>query len=137
MHTPTYAHIARSPSDVGVAAQEYSEHRFTHRPQSSSVLGLPSRIKNMNPKKELLWGLWVSRVSRWCLEEGARHLVDCGMAIATFRFWPRRLELAFVAQACASCIRVGTPKAISSICEPQCRNFGEVQCAAGQPRSVG
>ena len=32
---------------------------FTHRPQSSSFLGLPYRILNMNPQKELLWGLWV------------------------------------------------------------------------------
>ena len=32
---------------------------FTHRPQSSSFLGFPYRILNMNPKKELLWGLWV------------------------------------------------------------------------------
>ena len=31
----------------------------THRPQSSSFLGLPYRILNMNPKKELLWSLWV------------------------------------------------------------------------------
>ena len=32
----------------------------THRPQSSSFWGLPYRILNMNPKKELLWGLWVN-----------------------------------------------------------------------------
>ena len=32
----------------------------TLRPQSSSFLGLPYRILNMKPKKELLWGLWVS-----------------------------------------------------------------------------
>ena len=32
----------------------------THRPQSSSFLGLPYRILNMNLKKELLWGLWVN-----------------------------------------------------------------------------
>ena len=32
---------------------------LTHRPQSSSFLGLPYRILNMNPKTELLWGLWV------------------------------------------------------------------------------
>ena len=28
----------------------------THRPQSSSFWGLPYRILNMNPKKELPWG---------------------------------------------------------------------------------
>ena len=32
---------------------------FTDRPHSSSFLGLPYRILNMNPNKELLWGLWV------------------------------------------------------------------------------
>ena len=32
---------------------------FTHRPQSSSFLGLPYRILNMSHKKELLWGLRV------------------------------------------------------------------------------
>ena len=32
---------------------------YTHRPQSSSFLGLPYRILDMNPPKELLWGLWL------------------------------------------------------------------------------
>ena len=32
---------------------------LTYRPHSSSFLGLPYRILNMNSKKELLWGLWV------------------------------------------------------------------------------
>ena len=31
----------------------------THRPLSSSFLGLPYRILNLNHKKELLRGLWV------------------------------------------------------------------------------
>ena len=31
----------------------------THRPLSSSVLGLPYRILNINHEKELLRGLWV------------------------------------------------------------------------------
>ena len=39
----------------------------THRRQSSSVLGLPYKILNMNPKKELLWGLWVCTP---CAEDG-------------------------------------------------------------------
>ena len=31
----------------------------THRPHSSSFLGLPKKTLNMNPqKKKLLWGLW-------------------------------------------------------------------------------
>ena len=32
---------------------------ITHRLHSSSFLGSPYRILNMNPKKELLWSLWV------------------------------------------------------------------------------
>ena len=37
----------------------------THRPLSSSFLGLPYRILNINHKKELLRGLWVGfRVTR-------------------------------------------------------------------------
>ena len=32
---------------------------FTHRPLSSSFLGVPYRILNINHKKELLRGLWV------------------------------------------------------------------------------
>ena len=32
---------------------------LTHWPHSSSFLELPYRILHMNPKKELLWGLWV------------------------------------------------------------------------------
>ena len=39
---------------------------FMHRPQSSSFLGLPYRIPNMNPKKELLGGLWVVCTSSVC-----------------------------------------------------------------------
>ena len=31
----------------------------THRPLSSSLLGLPYRVLSMNHKKELLRGLWV------------------------------------------------------------------------------
>ena len=31
----------------------------THRPLSSSFLGLPYRILNINHKEELLRGLWV------------------------------------------------------------------------------
>ena len=36
----------------------------THRPQSSSFLGVPYRILNMNPQKELLWGPWVTMIPR-------------------------------------------------------------------------
>ena len=31
----------------------------THRPLSSSCLGLPYRVRNINHKKELLRGLWI------------------------------------------------------------------------------
>ena len=37
----------------------------THRPQSSSFLGLPYRILNMNPKRELLWGLWLESIYKY------------------------------------------------------------------------
>ena len=40
---------------------EVSPIKPTHVPLSSSFLGLPYRILNMNPKKELLRGLWVSQ----------------------------------------------------------------------------
>ena len=33
--------------------------RASHMPHSSYFLGLPFRILNMNPQKELLWGLRV------------------------------------------------------------------------------
>ena len=33
--------------------------KTTHRLQSSSFLGLPYGIRNINHKKELLWSLWV------------------------------------------------------------------------------
>ena len=52
----------------------------THRPLSSSFLGLPYRILNRNHKKELLRGPWVGRQSR--------------PGIATFRL--RELALACV-----------------------------------------
>ena len=43
--------------DQGFAA---GPMRFdTHRPLSGSFLGLPYRIININPKTELLRGLWV------------------------------------------------------------------------------
>ena len=32
---------------------------FTYRPQSGSFWGFTFRILSGNPKKELLWGLWV------------------------------------------------------------------------------
>ena len=38
---------------------EDSSAGLTHRTLSSSFLGLPYRILNMNHKKELLRGLWV------------------------------------------------------------------------------
>ena len=34
-------------------------YQYTQRPHSSSFLGVPYRILNMNPQKELLWSLWV------------------------------------------------------------------------------
>ena len=45
---------------------------LTHRPQSRSFLGLPYRVLNMNPKKELLRGLWVGRELRGSMLWGSR-----------------------------------------------------------------
>ena len=42
-----------------VVAGFYRLVEGTHRLLSSSFLGLPYRILNMNPKKELLRSLWV------------------------------------------------------------------------------
>ena len=49
--------------------------RVTHRPLSSSFLGLPYRILNMNQKKEPLRGLWVRPV--WYRRNGAGCLISC------------------------------------------------------------
>ena len=45
----------------------------THRPLSSSFLGLPYRILNINHKKELLRGLWVNPAFR---DQGFWHSVE-------------------------------------------------------------
>ena len=43
---------------------------YTHRLLSSSFLGLPYRILNMNHKKELLRSLWVVSIGSWvCAEQ--------------------------------------------------------------------
>ena len=41
---------------------------YSHRPLSSSFLGLPYRIPNINHKKELLGGLWAVVVNVRVLE---------------------------------------------------------------------
>ena len=51
--------IAVVPDITFLTAQSSFATLTTHRPQSSSFLGLPYRILYRNPKKELLWGLWV------------------------------------------------------------------------------
>ena len=63
---------------------------LTHRPLSSSLLGLPYRIQNINHKKERLRGLWVTlrdsgvRAPRlpalryWAIDSGA---LNCARAI--------------------------------------------------------
>ena len=43
---------------VGFESRSFGLDYITHRPRSSSFF-LPYRILHMNPKKELLWGLWV------------------------------------------------------------------------------
>ena len=48
---------------MSILAQNFKNHRkfqiCTDKPLSSSYLGLPYRISNINHKKELLRGLWV------------------------------------------------------------------------------
>ena len=53
----------KSPSFDTSSSKSRRSVPTTHTPQSSSFLGLPYRILNMNPKKELLWGLWVIDLS--------------------------------------------------------------------------
>ena len=48
---------------------------YTHRLHSSSFLGLPYRIRNINHKKELLWSLWVGLAEG--LLWGQAGLCDC------------------------------------------------------------
>ena len=68
-------------------------HASTHWPHSSSVLGSPYRIPDMNPKKELLWGLWVGLTCtratcvgigfRVCSELGVQALKSKTLNLAT------------------------------------------------------
>ena len=51
---------SRSPKHPKGPTGEGLNNQHTHRSQSSSLWGLPYRILNMNPNKELLWGLRVS-----------------------------------------------------------------------------
>ena len=48
----------------------------THRPLSSSFLGLPYRVLNINHKKELLRGLWVGQQYP-CLPSGSVLIYAC------------------------------------------------------------
>ena len=56
---PSFATAAKTLGPAALAPLLYDS---TQRPQSSSFLGLPFRILNVNPKKELLWGLRVLRL---------------------------------------------------------------------------
>ena len=47
---------------VGLGFRFWGIWGFTHGLHSSSFLGLPYRIRNMNHKKELLWSLWVGLI---------------------------------------------------------------------------
>ena len=46
----------------------------THRLHSSSFSGLPYRILNMNPKKELRWSLWVVSVGGLSCDDRGSNL---------------------------------------------------------------
>ena len=50
----------RAPKEIPIQrATQVRGHTYTHRPLSSSFLGLPERILNINHIKELLRGLWI------------------------------------------------------------------------------
>ena len=60
--------------------------KFTRRPLSSSFLGLPKRILNINHKKELLRSLWVTRgleIQKWqtILAGFAVYIQSCPFAL--------------------------------------------------------
>ena len=48
--------------------RDLGSNGFTHRPLSSSFLGLPYRIVNIHHKKELHRGLWVELKGLWLLD---------------------------------------------------------------------
>ena len=54
-----YRERARGVSFPRSKASDPLALHTTHRPHSSSFLGLPYTILHMNPEQELLWGLWV------------------------------------------------------------------------------
>ena len=53
-HTRTHTHTHSQTR----AHKHTPTYLPTHGPHSSYFWGLPYRILNMNPQKELLWGLW-------------------------------------------------------------------------------
>ena len=53
--------FANGGSGVPTGQSKLVAGLFTHRPLTSSFLGLPYRILNIDHKKELLGGLWVAR----------------------------------------------------------------------------
>ena len=54
---------------------------LSHRPLSSSFLGLPYRILNINHKKELLRGLWVQSSKVKCVAQGLGSRVEDGGSV--------------------------------------------------------
>ena len=55
-----FGHTASAHLGLGFRVQRFRGVGFTHRLQSSSFLGLPSHILNINHKKELQWSLEVA-----------------------------------------------------------------------------
>ena len=93
--------MSPTPPLVGAAAISRGKVRLTHRPLSSSFLGLPYRILGINPKKELpfyglylgfykvipkkelLRGLWVEHLGL------AQYLEQCEAPSSSGRGWSR------------------------------------------------
>ena len=65
----------------GFKVSELGLVTLTHRLHSSSFLGLPYRILYMNPKKELLWSLWVGLKLVWASGFNSHRLwgLGCGL----------------------------------------------------------
>ena len=66
-----------SESGLPFSMPKKTQHLLsTHKPVSSSFLGLPCRILNINYKKELLRGLWVDSGMKGVI--AGRFLVGAG-----------------------------------------------------------
>ena len=64
-HNPTSGGFTRGQISSRAGVLHFGDLGFTHRPLSSSLLGLPYRILKINHNKELLTGPWVGLCYLW------------------------------------------------------------------------